>query len=180
MDSNSDAQNTNPKLKSPKFDSPVASLDEIPKVSIRHIMSATAAFSGAPNTNKIKDLHANQKMILVCMMILSDKLGEQQPITKVTLICTPQANLKIFEGYTKICRFNNYVPVTAVEFNELIAVLENAGLITFKAPKSGRESISIKTASMNVRPEEIEKACTDSQLLSRVLQNGVLALKSKK
>jgi cell division control protein 6 len=70
-------------LGSPDFNSPVKSLDDIPKVTIRHIMSATSNFNVTANVKKIKDLNVQQKLLLASMVILEPTLGQKQSIEKV-------------------------------------------------------------------------------------------------
>ncbi len=67
--------------------------------------------------------------------------------------------------------------MTAIEFQELLSMLENNGLITFKASKIMKESVASKTVQLNVQAEDIVRACSESVLLSRVLQTGEVALK---
>lgn len=87
--------------------------------------------------------------------------------------------VQLFEGYNKICKFNNYNSVTAPEFKELISMLETSGLIILKSAKSSKDSIVSKTISLNVRAEEIDKACKENHILARVLENGTRPLVKK-
>ena len=66
--------------------------------------------------------------------------------------------------------------MTSVEFNELLALLENNGLISIKSTKSNKESISCQIAGLHIPADEIKKACMENQMLSRVIENGIIAL----
>ena len=88
-------------------------------------------------------------------------------------------HFQVFEGYTKICQFNSYNPVTAPEFKELINMIETSGLLTLKALKSSKDSISSQMVSLNVQVTEIDKACRENHTLARVLDNGARPLLKK-
>ena len=65
------------------FNSPIKNIEEVPKVNIRHIMSASSSLNDNQSIIRLRSLHSNQKIILVSMVILSDKLGERQNIESV-------------------------------------------------------------------------------------------------
>ena len=67
------------------FNSPIQSIDEVPKVNIRHIMTASSSLNDSHSMNRLNGLHSNQKMILLTMVILKDSLGEQQKMDQVRL-----------------------------------------------------------------------------------------------
>lgn len=67
------------------LNNPIESVDEVPKVNIRHIMSASSSLNDSQSLVRLRALHTNQKIILVSMIILKDRLGEQQKLEPVFL-----------------------------------------------------------------------------------------------
>ena len=75
-------KSTDPTIKE-SLNRPIQNLDELPKVTMKHIMTATSSFVTSTNTSKIKGLNTNSKMILCCMMISKEKSGDKMNVSKV-------------------------------------------------------------------------------------------------
>ncbi|KAJ3028701.1 AAA ATPase, partial [Rhizophlyctis rosea] len=92
----------------------VDDLDALPKVSVKHIMNATAnALGNNSNLNRIKALGVNQKMVLVTLVMMQNaKVGDWSVG-------------KVYESYVTLChvRRGHLIPVTRLEFNEIVTLL---------------------------------------------------------
>lgn len=65
------------------LDAPIDSVEQVPKVNIRHIMSASSSLNDNHSLVRLKALHTNQKVILLSMIILKNRLGELQKLEPV-------------------------------------------------------------------------------------------------
>ena len=81
------------------LEAPIDSVDQVPKVNIRHIMSASSSLNDNQSLVRLKALHTNPKVILLSMIILKDRLSEQQklePVRKFELKCSSTKITAIF------------------------------------------------------------------------------------
>ncbi|EGF84473.1 hypothetical protein BATDEDRAFT_22550 [Batrachochytrium dendrobatidis JAM81] len=140
----------------------------VPKVTVRHILSATTNLFGSPNTNRVTGLSMQLKLLLCTLLIMKRTLNADMSIDKV------------LETYLLLCRYRNQVnPLKRTEFMDLLTNLEAQGLIRIASGK-GKEMRHVKLVSMTVRPEDIELAVSAVPILTTVLENASLALASTK
>ena len=150
------------------LEKPIESLDEVPKVTVKHILAATNAMLGSPVVLRIRSLQMHAKLVLCTIVVMSKKTGFLMSIGN------------IHESYLNICKNNNNqaFAVENTEFKDLIGMLEVQGfiMITSKKPK---EDYKNKTVSLNISTDDVEKAVSGSPLLESVLEKGVSALNKK-
>ncbi|KND01736.1 AAA family ATPase CDC6 [Spizellomyces punctatus DAOM BR117] len=150
--------------------SPIDSLDALPKVTVKHILSATNMVFGSPNVNRVKSLSLQLKMVLCTLAVMArQKKGDMSLI-------------KLHETYVQLCknRRTQLIPVTKTELQDLVTNLETAGLITMVTKRGGGKrdgfggTLGEKRTSQNVelcvRPEEIESAVADLPILVNLLR----------
>ncbi|KAI9101086.1 P-loop containing nucleoside triphosphate hydrolase protein [Phlyctochytrium arcticum] len=129
-------------------------------VTVKHILAATKAMLGAPNTNRLQGLNVHMKMVLCTLVVMGRDGGAGKKGKDMSLG-------KVYESYTKQCKSGRtpLIPVTKSELQDLITGLETAGLITV----GGKASDSM-VVSLSVRPEEVESAVADTRVLADVLK----------
>ncbi|KAJ3055541.1 AAA ATPase [Rhizophlyctis rosea] len=148
---------------------PIENLDEIPKVSVKHVMSATQSALGVSNVSRVKGLGLNQKMVLVTLVMCGR--------AKIGVLAVG----KLYESYVTLChiRKGHLVPVTRSEFEDLVTMLESTGFVSVKEGKKARSGIkdgAVKTVGLSVREDEVVKSCEEHPLLKIVLESGVAVL----
>jgi len=139
--------------KAATYDTPITSINEVPQVTIMHILKATTNAFGSASVQKLKGLNVQQKVI-VCVMcnILNKK--EENLIGKLNA------------EYINSCRkYRMISPVSKSEFNDLVSMLESCGIITLGKAKDERN----RKFTLHVQENEIRKAVSDLPFLGQIL-----------
>ncbi|KAJ3182876.1 AAA ATPase [Gaertneriomyces sp. JEL0708] len=150
--------------KSLSLDTPLDNLDELPKVTVKHILSATTNVFGSSNVHRMKNLSLQLKMVLCSLVVL----GRQKRV-EASLV-------KLYETYVRLCRTRDVgiIPVTKTELQDLITNLETSGLVTIMQKRStgrrGNDGAGNQVLELTVRSEEIEKAVAGTPVLVNLLK----------
>ncbi|KAJ3228155.1 AAA ATPase [Clydaea vesicula] len=149
------------------------SLQDVPKVTLRHVSKVTSEVLGNSSTGvmKVKNLHLHQKILLIAAVILEGEKKSELSISKLQ------------EEYFNLCRSskNNLPPpVSRSEFQDLVNLLEALSLIkiVLNFNKLSYKSIcpgsSIRDKSkkffLNIHPSEVMRGCQDMKILEEVLK----------
>ncbi|KAI8820792.1 P-loop containing nucleoside triphosphate hydrolase protein, partial [Fimicolochytrium jonesii] len=104
------------------MDTPLSSLDTLPKVTVKHILSATNAVFGSPVVNRIKALSLHCKMVLCALVVMARAPGGGRDTTMS----------KVYETYVTLSKHPriDIQPVTRTELQDVITNLETAALVT--------------------------------------------------
>ncbi|KAH6572618.1 hypothetical protein BASA50_010575 [Batrachochytrium salamandrivorans] len=136
----------------------------IPKVTVRHILSATSSLIGSSSSNRINGLSMQLKLLLCTILILKRTRSADMSVEKV------------LQTYLSLCRFRNQInPLRRTEFLDLVTLLETQGLIHMTNGRS-KEERSVKSVSLAVCFEDIEQAVSSVPILVTVLENSIEAL----
>ncbi|KAJ3289005.1 AAA ATPase [Borealophlyctis nickersoniae] len=151
----------------------VQSLDELPKVTLHQILSATSSvLGGSKNVERIKGLSLHPKMVL-CTLVVMGK-AKKADINSFTL----------YQSYAKLCQLQKHhiIAVEETEFTDVVTSLEASGFVAFtnaagrgKKAMGGAEMKS-RPVGLSIRPEDVERACRDHALLNAVLDTDVWRL----
>ncbi|KAJ3216659.1 AAA ATPase [Dinochytrium kinnereticum] len=160
--------NSNPLMKTPtapckskpKTSSPLAafkSIHDMPKVSVSHILKATASVTGSGPVQRIAGLSTQQKAILLSLVLMIRK--------------DPRSNMAIgnlHDSYLRICKESKLItPVTRSEFRDVISLLETSGLIVLHKAKEERD----RRVELSVLPGQVEMGIKGDPLLSDLFRS---------
>ncbi|KAJ3063511.1 AAA ATPase [Podochytrium sp. JEL0797] len=113
---------------------PIQSLDDIPKVTVAHVLKAAGASTGKGPVQKVQNLATQQKAVLVALMTLlgagnfksSDKLKD--PIVG-----------NLHDAYVRVLKKKGaFKPVTKTEFDDILGLFETIGLVSIGKAKEER------------------------------------------
>jgi len=139
--------------KAATYDTPISSINEVPQVTIMHILKATNNAFGSASVQKLKNLNVQQKVIVCSMMNILNK-KEENVVGKLNA------------EYINSCRkYRMISPVSKSEFNDLVSMLESCGIITLGKAKDERN----KKFTLHVQENEIRKAVSDLPFLLQIL-----------
>ncbi|KAJ3320998.1 AAA ATPase [Boothiomyces sp. JEL0866] len=141
----------------------------IPKVTVKHVLSAASSMLGATSNSRIDKLQMQPKLVL-CTIYLMLKTKQKDLSVR-----------KVEESYRSICSYQSQVGrVEKSEFNDIVTQLETLGLITL-GYKRGQTQLSEAIVVLNIQPDEITNAVSKVALLAEILEKGEEALlKTKK
>ncbi|KAJ3253642.1 AAA ATPase [Boothiomyces macroporosus] len=124
----------------------------IPKVTVKHVLSAASSMLGASSNSRIDKLQMQSKLVLSTVYLM---------------IKTKQKDLsvrKVEESYRTICSYQSQVGrVEKSEFNDIITQLDTLGLITL-GYKRGQTQLSEAVVGLNIQPDEIVNAVSKKKL----------------
>ncbi|ORX79767.1 cell division control protein Cdc6 [Anaeromyces robustus] len=139
--------------KAATYDTPITSINEVPQVTIMHILKATNNAFGSASVQKLKNLNVQQKVIVCSMMNILNK-KEENVVGKLNA------------EYINSCRkYRMISPVSKSEFNDLVSMLESCGIITLGKAKDERN----RKFTLHVQENEIRKAVSDLPFLLQIL-----------
>ncbi len=65
------------------FNAPLMSLDDVPKVTVKHVLAATSAMLGNPVVERIRKLQMSAKLVLCTVVLMMERKMKDMAIRKV-------------------------------------------------------------------------------------------------
>ncbi|KAJ3347652.1 AAA ATPase [Entophlyctis luteolus] len=135
--------------------------DEIPKVSVAHVLKASAAAVGQAPLQKIKGLATQQKAVLVALVdLLGISTGANQHRCTGTLKEPVVGNLH--DAYVSLLNAKGLIkPVTRTEFGDILSLFESVGLVAIGKAREERQ----RRVRLDCRAEHVAEAVQDDPVL---------------
>ncbi|KAI8854901.1 P-loop containing nucleoside triphosphate hydrolase protein [Chytridium lagenaria] len=146
----------------PKNSSPlslnVRSIHDIPKVSVSHILKATASVAGTGPVQRIAGLSTQQKAVLLSLILMTIRDAHAVMV---------MGNLHT--AYMRICNERKLItPVSPSEFRDVISLLETCGLIVLHKSKEERD----RRVELLVLAEQVEQGLKGDPLLFEIFERA--------
>ncbi|KAI9328359.1 hypothetical protein BDR26DRAFT_874138 [Obelidium mucronatum] len=143
-------------------------LDEIPKVTIQHVLKAAGSVSGPGPVQKVKNLATQQKAVLVAVMDLVGVSGTHSPSATAAVWKprTESSGVKMLKDpmptWGLLKRKGGLIkPVTKTEFGDILSLFESVGLISLGKAKEER----LRKVRLECLPAQVEEGIRDDPVL---------------
>ncbi|KAJ3236752.1 AAA ATPase [Chytriomyces hyalinus] len=141
------------------LDTPLTSLDGIPKVGVAHVLKAANSVSGPGPVQKVKVLATQQKAVLLVLMnVLGSAKGAfvKRTAGKELLLGD------LHEAYVSVLKRKQVIkPVTKTEFGDIMGLFESVGLVSLGKAKEER----LKKVQLECLPAQVEDGIRDDPVL---------------
>ncbi|KAJ3183554.1 AAA ATPase [Irineochytrium annulatum] len=143
--------------------SPVASIYDVPRVTVSHVLRASASVTGSGPVQRVERMNSQQKAVLVALMLLGTAgKGSEMMIGK------------LHESYTNLCGKRKLLtPVSRSEFGDILSLLETTGMIQIGKAREERA----RKVELSVLPSQVEKGIESDSLLRDMFVKGMAAAK---
>ncbi|KAJ3417545.1 AAA ATPase [Chytridiales sp. JEL 0842] len=129
---------------------------DAPKVTISHVMRATASTTGPGPVQRVSALNFQQKAVLVALLLLSKGMKQSEMVVG-----------KLHDAYIKLCAKKKlFHPVTSTEFGDIISLLETTGLLTLHKAKEEKG----RRVEFSVLASQVEQGVGTDPVLAGVLR----------
>jgi Cdc6-like AAA superfamily ATPase len=134
-------------------------LGSMPKVTVKHVLSAANAMLGSPIIHRIKDLPMQSKLVLVTLVIMIQNKKTDMSLSHVE------------QCYRAICTFRKTIgKLDQSEFFDVMNQLEAMAFIHLQIKK--KHSRTETLVSLNVNPDEVLQAVSTVPILQEILDSG--------
>jgi Cdc6-like AAA superfamily ATPase len=138
-------------------------LGSMPKVTVKHVLTAANAMLGSPILHRMKGLPMQSKLVLVTLVIMIQNKKSDMSVSHVE------------QCYRAICTFRKTVTkLDPSDFLDVINQLESMALIHLQVKK--KHSLVETYVSLNVNPDEVLQAVSTVPILQEILDSGSEAI----
>ncbi|KAJ3403644.1 hypothetical protein CcCBS67573_g04354 [Chytriomyces confervae] len=141
------------------LNTPLTSLEGIPKVGVAHVLKAANSVSGPGPVQKVKVLATQQKAVLLVLMnVLGSAKGAfvKRTAGKELLLGD------LHEAYVSVLKRKQVIkPVTKTEFGDIMGLFESVGLVSLGKAKEER----LKKVQLECLPAQVEDGIRDDPVL---------------
>ncbi|KAJ3300001.1 AAA ATPase [Blyttiomyces sp. JEL0837] len=139
------------------LNSPVKSIDEVPRVSVAHVIRATAAVSGPGPSQRVAGLSVQQKAVLVALLVVGRKARPDEMMIG-----------RLHETYSQLCAQKKVLTkVSRSEFGDILSLLETLGLLSIGKAKEQRD----RRVTLSVLPGQVEAGLASDTLLVGLMRD---------
>ncbi|KAI8901423.1 P-loop containing nucleoside triphosphate hydrolase protein [Globomyces pollinis-pini] len=136
---------------------------DLPKVTVKHILSAAANMLGSPNVRKIVELQMQVKLVLCTILLMKQKNMKDKTTLNVSNWYRKLSNLATHIGH-----------VQPSEFTDILSQLESNGLISITMKNK------VSVVNLICSSEDVLTAIADVRVLQEVLEKGAKFIDSNK